>query len=777
MRFFLSILAVLLFAVSAFPQAQSYPPTLVGGTVNPSSLDNTLWLDAGASGDFGTKFNSAYASCLPGTCSIKIWSSTGNRTNFTVPMTVTTIDKNLNLECVSPSNSNGTGGLVLNYTPTTATAMLTIDTAKTSGVAWIPQEIRGCTFVNNQNFVQGGNGSSATGIASGMTNGGIGWLKLVNSAVLGFGTGILLQNSTGGWGVDCDNSTIGDNTTGVSITAAQEVFHMSRCRVMSNGTGLKSTASGDIVVVQDQFDSNTVAAFDFSGATGGMFSSVAAHYENFNTSNCLFGTSVLNNYISGGTILNDNTTGNCTAEFTFSGATSSVIDGVALSSAGQTATNVFQMGDPACAHFVIQNNTPSVFTTKASVIGGSTTCAPVGTIINKGAASQKNPYYFSDGAQGAPGIAFFSDALTGFARVGAGTTQYVSAGSDGALQTNVEIRNGNLGRFGWSSAADALSAASDTGLSRDAAGVVDVGTGAQGSTAGTLKVASIQALTGAVTPNAAAGTDIGSTLLPFANLWLGTAATNNFKFQPAATSAARVISILDPGAATTLDLTSNTSTTTTQVLHASATAGVGTYSAIATGDLPTAIPIGNVGSAGLSGTAPATISAAGAIGCATCVTSSASITSNVLPKGSGGAQGVANSLLTDSGIVLTYTGTGGAKAAEFIANTGTACTNGELALSANWGASATATLVAGTGQTCQWTITANGTTGANPTVTDTLTNALPAATTVCDMRMVGGTGTATLINQTSLSATAPIFTFGGTPVSLSTYIVVRRCGP
>jgi hypothetical protein len=104
---------------------------------------------------------------------------------------------------------------------------------------------------------------------------------------------------------------------------------------------------------------------------------------------------------------------------------------------------------------------------------------------------------------------------------------------------------------------------------------------------------------------------------------------------------------------------SATDTTTTHFAAATATGGVLTTRAIATGDLPTAIPIGNIGTSGLSGTAPATISAAGAIGCATCVTSAASITNNVLPKGSGGAQGVANSLVTDNGTALTYTGTGG----------------------------------------------------------------------------------------------------------------------
>jgi hypothetical protein len=46
-----------------------------------------------------------------------------------------------------------------------------------------------------------------------------------------------------------------------------------------------------------------------------------------------------------------------------------------------------------------------------------------------------------------------------------------------------------------------------------------------------------------------------------------------------------------------------------------------------------------------------------------------------------------------------------------------------------------------------------------------------------EVRMVGGTGATTLIDQTRISATAPIFTFGGTPGAGSTYKVVRRCVP
>jgi hypothetical protein len=122
-----------------------------------------------------------------------------------------------------------------------------------------------------------------------------------------------------------------------------------------------------------------------------------------------------------------------------------------------------------------------------------------------------------------------------------------------------------------------------------------------------------------------------------------------------------------------------------------------------------------------------------------------------------------------------------------ISDQGSACTNGELALSAGWAVtgSSSVTAAAGNGQTCSWTITTGTTTSANPTVTDTLTNALPTATTVCWMIVNGGShtpvvgaGTEDAFRQTTLSATAPVFTFEETPTPAgTTYFVTRGCGP
>lgn len=71
--------------------------------------------------------------------------------------------------------------------------------------------------------------------------------------------------------------------------------------------------------------------------------------------------------------------------------------------------------------------------------------------------------------------------------------------------------------------------------------------------------------TGTLQLGVAAQGDLGTTLLPWGNLWLGTAATNNFKLQPAATAAARVISMPDPLGAVNMPyvIASGTSTLTT----------------------------------------------------------------------------------------------------------------------------------------------------------------------------------------------------------------------
>jgi hypothetical protein len=72
------------------------------------------------------------------------------------------------------------------------------------------------------------------------------------------------------------------------------------------------------------------------------------------------------------------------------------------------------------------------------------------------------------------------------------------------------------------------------------------------------------------------------------------------------------------------------------------------------------IAISAVGTSGLSGTAPVTISAAGAIGCATCVTSAASLTSTALMTGAGSQASQTpdtTSTLSSGGLLALHTAT------------------------------------------------------------------------------------------------------------------------
>jgi hypothetical protein len=136
---------------------------------------------------------------------------------------------------------------------------------------------------------------------------------------------------------------------------------------------------------------------------------------------------------------------------------------------------------------------------------------------------------------------------------------------------------------------------------------------------------------------------------------------------------------------------------------------------------------------------------------------------------------------TVNGLIRTPTGwggTGGVAGTYFLSNQGTAAASGNFALSAGWGTTAAVTATAGFNQSARFTVTASGTgQAANPTITWTLPTALPAATSTCQVSQTGGTNAFLMITQTTLSATAPVFTLQGTPTAAATFIYDVRCGP
>jgi hypothetical protein len=153
------------------------------------------------------------------------------------------------------------------------------------------------------------------------------------------------------------------------------------------------------------------------------------------------------------------------------------------------------------------------------------------------------------------------------------------AGTSAFVLTNNRIEVGSAEGYAFASTTDPISAGNDTGISRLSAGIVQADTSTVGNGLGSYQASGYL-------PHSAGGTDLGTTALPFGNLWLGTAATNNFKFAPAATAAQRVVTLNDPGAAVSLPFLSATDTTTTHFAAATATGGVLTTRAIAATDLP-----------------------------------------------------------------------------------------------------------------------------------------------------------------------------------------------
>jgi hypothetical protein len=123
-------------------------------------------------------------------------------------------------------------------------------------------------------------------------------------------------------------------------------------------------------------------------------------------------------------------------------------------------------------------------------------------------------------------------------------------------------------------------------------------------------------------------------------------------------------------------------------------------------------------------------------------------------------------------------------AQNFQATQGSACSTGNFAVS-GWGRGASVGSVSGYSQTCQFTLASGSASFSSaPTFTFRFPAAFSAAP-VCtaEVQAVTGTGGAIIFNNSTPSATAPVFTAtrntgaAFTPAASETYKVVVRCGP
>lgn len=189
--------------------------------------------------------------------------------------------------------------------------------------------------------------------------------------------------------------------------------------------------------------------------------------------------------------------------------------------AGQTADSGVSMASPG----PIGGTTPAAgtFTTLNCGVLNTTACVITGTGSTSGTAtltwpatagSTTNPIVFSNAiavnqsgnSAATPSYTFAGSTNYGFYAAGASFSIFTSLnGSAVSATIPTGLALGSTGVFQWGNTTCCTVAGGDTGISRDAAGVVDVGTGAQGSTAGKMQMANL-ALTGSAPAITAPGT-------------------------------------------------------------------------------------------------------------------------------------------------------------------------------------------------------------------------------------------------------------------------------
>jgi hypothetical protein len=166
--------------------------------------------------------------------------------------------------------------------------------------------------------------------------------------------------------------------------------------------------------------------------------------------------------------------------------------------------------------------------------------------------------------------------------------------------------------------------------------------------------------------------------------------------------------------------------------------------ALVTADLPTGIPIGNVGSAGLSGTSPVGISSAGAISCSTCLANPMTTLGDVIY---GGASGAATRLAGPTGGAGTY----------FLIDVPTTT----AAVAQTWSAAAT-----GTGAPVLATSPTLITPALGTPASGVITN-LTGTCTTCVANSAGSVTNALTLNNSNSGAASGSTYNGGSAVTLS----------
>jgi hypothetical protein len=352
------------------------------------------------------------------------------------------------------------------------------------------------------------------------------------------------------------------NHTSLVGSATQTLIHNN---LQCNYAGAIVHQANQIKMVLNQFEVTAScgdgSVIDFKGDVGAIDASevlsnnINAH--TFCTNNINFGANSTNWHVLGNKITMNPTAG-CGINIV-AGSTGGTIGpntwgggGTSTAVCGDTAAARVQIyansgpGEPS-ARAIAPSDTDNAIDARAN---SGTQSAPLVRIENNAATELSyidnvGNFVAANGTQAGctnTGLGFLGSVNSGFNWFVASTLIQgcVSNTSVFALNT-AALTLGSAKGFMWASTTNPISAGPDTGLARLSAGVVSADTSSTGNGLGSFSASGYL-------PHSAGGTDLGTTALPFGNLWLGTAATNNFKVAPAATTGARTWSIPDWGA-------------------------------------------------------------------------------------------------------------------------------------------------------------------------------------------------------------------------------------
>jgi hypothetical protein len=494
--------------------------TLSGTTTHTGQIlckqfENALCIDelntgAWAGADIGAWLNAAYAA-LPATGG-KIWvmqKAAGGCYSFTTPIVMSVLGKYPDIEGFGNGQVDLTGGhgACLNYTPTSAGTAWVMDYANLSALGGTGHGIKNITLINNQCVTTGGCGSSAVGFAAGTVNSGTYEALFTNFGIYGF-TRAFQDLNNKSVNETLVNPVFESNSIAMVVKSPTGV-HISGGTIAGNNSGIvcnDTTSSPEMEIFGTQFFSNGTD-IDCSNNTGppGIIDCHACHFEKSagaTTSLMVIGDV---DFIQVGGVMEDDSTTGTTATMVSTTGQKLIIDGPTALTGGRTVTSFAVINSPIAGGRISPYfRVPAQFT---NVVTGANAANMDVWQLNA------TPHLFAtallapDGASALPSIAFRSEPGTGFLRSASGQIKTTLAGTVYDFLSATAHRE-DVGRT-WGFASGSVEAtATDTGLSRDAAGVFDVGNGTFKDKTGRLNLGAIgmpSLLLSSTAPTIAAG--------------------------------------------------------------------------------------------------------------------------------------------------------------------------------------------------------------------------------------------------------------------------------